>query len=467
MVDIGSQYGSHVLLERDATINEAIATAWAKGLYPGSGEGGGRDHAFFLDGSRRIVAYLLSQNPVGSATPATCAQMAEWVSNEEELVKKLVGSEHIKTLSEAKEQRGAFVAYIASIGPAMRLMQTPGENGMRSLSILEYCERRAAGEDPGWIFFTSTEMDRDANLPMQTALMEMLIRGVQWRQGKHMIPVVFLLDELGTAFRRIPQLTEGMATIRKAKGAMILGVHDMPQLESLYGANGGKTIMDQASTIVAFANNDPFAASYISRRIGEEEISRLKEQRPMHLVDKHNRGRSWSMEIMRQFVVIDAEIQALPPFHGYVAQRGLVTKYQTVVQDMPLVTPPLEREIPRYIPKYVREETVVELEAEPGATAEEPEETGDGGGVTVEDLATALMQVAKTLKGSAKPKANGKRGATTGQATFNNYWAKDPTCPICQRDEPGTPAHWGSDRCQSGSLMSKGTVAHCDCEICS
>lgn len=39
-------------------------------------------------------------------------------------------------------------------------------------------------------------------------------------------------------------------------------------------------------------------------------------------------------------------------------------------------------------------------------------------------------------------------------------------CPTCESPEEFKPSHLGSTRCQSGSLASGGTNAHCTCDTC-
>lgn len=348
VIDIGSEDGAHFTLEREAR-NEAEATAWAKAFYPG---GGGSQNSFFLEGTRRIFAYLIAQHNVFNdpKSPATCARVAEWVSNpEEQLVARLMGSEFMSTISKAKEQSAGFFGHLASIGASLRMMQPAGE-GYREFCVREWCERRALGEDPGWIFMTGTKMTEDANMPIQTAMMQMLIVGCQTSQGAESRPVVFLLDEVATSFRRIPELVKGMATMRSARGCMVLGLHDMAQLIDLYGREGATTIMDQASTLFTFGTNDPETWNYMERRIGRREISRLTEQRPMHLIDGHNRARNWGMQIVTEPVVMGEQIENLPIYEGYFVQRGFVVPYRTVVYPRVAQNVRREREIPAHRP---------------------------------------------------------------------------------------------------------------------
>jgi len=43
---------------------------------------------------------------------------------------------------------------------------------------------------------------------------------------------------------------------------------------------------------------------------------------------------------------------------------------------------------------------------------------------------------------------------------------EDPPCPICASPETFKPHHDGSARCESGSIASGGTHAHCTCDTC-
>lgn len=41
-----------------------------------------------------------------------------------------------------------------------------------------------------------------------------------------------------------------------------------------------------------------------------------------------------------------------------------------------------------------------------------------------------------------------------------------PGCPTCALPDSFKPSHYGSKRCESGSLASGGTHAHCSCDTC-
>lgn len=44
----------------------------------------------------------------------------------------------------------------------------------------------------------------------------------------------------------------------------------------------------------------------------------------------------------------------------------------------------------------------------------------------------------------------------------------DPTCRTCEanKNERMAPSHYGSVRCESGSLNSGGSNSHCTCDVC-
>jgi hypothetical protein len=103
----------------------------------------------------------------------------------------------------------------------------------------------------------------------------------------------------------------------------------LPQLEQRYGEKGAQTITAQAYTNVIFGTGSEREAAHIEKMIGHEEIDRVTENRPWHLMlfNRGHRARSITNQITTTAPVTAAEIQKLRRFHGYMLQEGRVLHF--------------------------------------------------------------------------------------------------------------------------------------------
>jgi hypothetical protein len=340
-------------MEREAR-DEARATPWGTAFFPGTA----RDQPFFLNNCRGMLSILMAENNdvAKPEDPLTCATLGRWLVNPWKfLLPRFQGSEfETITTGDSKDMQSGLMATLAMVGKSMRMMPATA-GGRKSFSVREWCEARGRGENPGWLFFTSTKVTAESTRPLKSAVLDNIILSVQAKPTtRGRVPHVWIfLDEVGTALNRLPQLTEGMTNLRKAGATVVLGIHDMPQLEERYD-RAANTVMNQAGTLIAFSVNDPTAAKYLQERAGSAEIMRLVENRPMHIFATH-RSRSWTPQIVTEPVVMAAEFQNRDPFHGYVIHRGMVLEMETVQPDLPMVAKRTERLIPLvdYTPSVV------------------------------------------------------------------------------------------------------------------
>jgi hypothetical protein len=102
-------------------------------------------------------------------------------------------------------------------------------------------------------------------------------------------------------------------------------------------------------------------ALHIEKMIGHEEIDRVTENRPWHLMlfNRGHRARSITNQVTTTAPVTAAEIQALPRFAGYLLQEGRVLHFRlrppkkraVLAEPIRRVIPPLiYREEPEAVP---------------------------------------------------------------------------------------------------------------------
>jgi type IV secretory pathway TraG/TraD family ATPase VirD4 len=135
--------------------------------------------------------------------------------------------------------------------------------------------------------------------------------------------VWFVLDEVAT-MGPITQLESGTTKQRASGNPVVLGFHDLAQMEKRYGEKGAQTITGQAYTVITLGTGNEKEASHIERTIAHEEIDQMTENRPAHFLG--HRARNQSITVRDTAVVTAAQIQQLPRFEGYLLQQGRVIK---------------------------------------------------------------------------------------------------------------------------------------------
>jgi type IV secretion system coupling TraD/TrwB family protein len=309
--------------------DEPEGTPWASSFFPEHP----RSQPFFVRKPRAIFAYLMSRYSAHNEPnePATCARLGSWLAGgENEILKRVMGTEHYRSLNrggaekvEISDQSQGLFSTLGEIAKVLRMMPASAE-GRRRFSLREWKKDRQ-----GCIFLCSEPETQEAIMPLHTAIADMAILHTQAEVYDRDVPRVwFVLDEAAT-MGRIGQLESGMTKQRASGNPIVLGFHDLPQLEQRYGEKGAQTITAQAYTNVIFGTGSEREAAHIEKMIGHEEIDRVTENRPWHLMlfNRGHRARSITNQITTTAPVTAAEIQKLRRFHGYMLQEGRVLHF--------------------------------------------------------------------------------------------------------------------------------------------
>ena len=313
----------------DEAADEPEATPWASSFFPEHP----RSQPFFVRKPRAIFAYLMSRYSAHNepGEPATCARLGSWLSGgESEILKRVKGTEHYRSLNrggsttvEISDMSQSLFTTLGEIAKVLRMMPASPE-GRRRFSLREWKKNRQ-----GCIFLCSEPETQEAIMPLHTAIADMAILHTQAEVHDRDVPRVwFVFDEAAT-MGRVGQLESGMTKQRASGNPIVLGFHDLPQLEQRYGEKGAQTITAQAYTNIIVGTGSDKEAAHIEKMIGHEEIDRVTENRPWHLLlfNKGHRARSVTNQITSTAPVTAAEIQALPRFHGYMLQEGRVLRF--------------------------------------------------------------------------------------------------------------------------------------------
>ena len=310
----------------DEAQDEPEATPWASSLFPDQPRG----NPFFFRVPRAIVAYLMSRYSSYNeqAEPASCARLGYWLANgPSEIIPRMKGTEHYNSLNrggknvvEISDQSQSLFSSLGELAKPLRMMpDSPA--GRRRFSVKQWARKRH-----GWIFLSSEPVTQEAMMPLHSTIADMAILHTQAEVHDRELPRVwFVLDEVAT-MGPVSQLVSGATKQRASGNPLILGFHDLAQMEWVYGEKRAQTITGQAYTVMTLRTGSEKEAGHIERTIAHEEIDQMTENRPSHLFG--HRARNQSNQVRDTAVVTAAQIQALPRFSGYMLQEGRVMKFR-------------------------------------------------------------------------------------------------------------------------------------------
>ncbi|HTV05955.1 MAG TPA: type IV secretion system DNA-binding domain-containing protein [Acidobacteriaceae bacterium] len=323
-----------------------------------------RKGEFFIESPQKIFAFLMAYGP-------TPDDLVQWMSNPEEIDRRLKGTEHAHLIDpRAHQQRAGVLGSLGLVADSLRLLPKKGE-GNGEWTATEWAEKRR-----GWIFLTSLPAEREALRPLQSLWIDWLVLRLLNEPTKEQRRVWFIIDELAS-LQKLPQLHTAITESRKSRNPVVLGFQGKAQLEYLYG-HLAEVMLSQPATNVWLTTKEPNAGEWVSKAIGKVEIERLRETH----FDGTRAGRNFTVERQVEPLVLESEISGLAELHAYMKYQNYVTYFSFPYFDMPEIAKDFElRERPDdklpYDPKNVRaarpEVPATELAQEPEAAA--PPET--------------------------------------------------------------------------------------------
>lgn len=329
------------------------------------------DQPFFIRQASTLFAFLVSHyQPTGR-------QLGDWMANDTLIDRLVRGTEFERTLTkDSAAQRSGIISTLNMTGPAFRLLP---DGASRHFSVKEWVKTRQ-----GNIFITNTLNSRAALRPLQSMWIDLMIARIISMGPRADLPFVWMiLDELAS-LQNLPQLKVAVTENRKAGLSVVVGFHGKSQIEAIYGKESD-TIFAQAKTKIILRTNEPDAAEWASRMIGDVELERAKESRPAHAIVSGGRGHSYSTEKRIERLVMASQIQNLKDLHGYF-------RYQDICCPVHFAILPKTKIAEPFVPAPVRSRwdpdpsVVIDVEAQQG-TAADPEvfdvEPGNSSGALV------------------------------------------------------------------------------------
>jgi len=316
---------------------------------------------FFIESPQKIFAFLMAYGP-------TPEELIEWMSNPEEIDRRLKGTEHAHLIDpRAHQQRAGVLASLGLVADSLRLLPKTNE-GNGSWTATEWAEKRQ-----GWIFLTSLPAEREALRPLQSLWIDWLVLRLLNEPKEAQRRVWFVIDELAS-LQKLPQLHTAITEARKSRNPVVLGFQGKAQLEYLYG-HLAEVMLSQPATSIWLTTKEPKAGQWVSEFIGKVEVERLRETH----FDGTRAGRNFALDRQIEPLVMESEISGLADLHAYMKYRNYVTRFSFPYFDMPVVAEGFEAreraddKLP-YDPKRMRpaEAYPAELRQVPEASAPAP-----------------------------------------------------------------------------------------------
>jgi hypothetical protein len=275
---------------------------------------------FFHETPAQIFAHLLKLGP-------TPHQLAAWMANEVELMKRVSGTEMAFYIDrKAGPQRAGVLSSLGLVAKCFRLLPEKDE-GRPVWNARSWAKRRK-----GWIFITSRPPERDTLRPLHSLWIDLLVMRLLTAPQPGQRPVWFVIDELAS-LQKLPQLHTAITENRKSKNPLILGFQGKAQLEVIYG-HLAEVMLSQPATKIFMKTAEPKAAEWISEALGKVEIERLKETK----FDGTRSGHNFTVERQVESLVMGSEITGLDDRHAYLKLGNHVARFAFDYMDLPIRT---------------------------------------------------------------------------------------------------------------------------------
>jgi type IV secretory pathway TraG/TraD family ATPase VirD4 len=274
---------------------------------------------FFIESPQKIFAFLMAYGP-------TPEELVKWMSDPQEIDRRLKGTEHAHLIDpKAEHQRAGVLGSLGLVADSLRLLPKKGQ-GNGEWSATEWAETRQ-----GWIFITSLPAEREALRPLQSLWIDLLVLRLLNEPKDGQKRAWFVIDELAS-LQKLPQLHTAITENRKSNNPVILGFQGKAQLEYLYG-HLAEVMLSQPATSIWLKTKEPSAGEWVSKFIGKVEIERLRETH----FDGSRAGRNFALDRQVEPLVMESEISGLADLHAYMKYENYVTRFSFPYFDMPIV----------------------------------------------------------------------------------------------------------------------------------
>jgi hypothetical protein len=293
----------------DEVVHEAEALTLATSLFPDKP----RENTFFVEGPRKIFAYLLTLKP-------TPEQLVWWMSREDELDKRVQGTELATFIYRgAGPQRGGVLGALNMVADSLKMLPKEKDTKQRWTTV------DWSLQQSGWLFLTSIPRFRERLLPLISLWLDTLVLRLMNQGDRSTRKAWFVLDELAS-LQRLPQLHTALTENRKSNNPVVIGFQGRSQLEVRYG-HEAEAMLSQPATKIFLHTSEPRAAKWISDTIGEVEIERIKQAVNKEQFPHMRRSKSYYTERRTEPLILPSEIGGMPRMHALAKVDNLVVPF--------------------------------------------------------------------------------------------------------------------------------------------
>ncbi len=173
-------------------------------------------------------------------------------------------------------------------------------------------------ENPGFLFMTYRDDQLDSLRDMISCALDVAARTILALPANSQRRVWLIIDEFASIGK--VQSIEAIATkARKMGGCLLIGLQSVSQLKDRYGEHAAQTILSCLSSWLVLRCSDADTAEYVSKYIGEAEVSRMTRGESS---SDTGGSASLSEQIQTQRAVMPVELQRLANLQGFFKLAG-------------------------------------------------------------------------------------------------------------------------------------------------
>lgn len=188
------------------------------------------------------------------------------------------------------------------------------EDNANPFSVADFLK----AEKPGFLFLTYRDDQLDSLRNMMSCVLDIAARTILAMPASPTRRVWLIIDEFASIGK--VQSIEAVATkARKMGGCLLLGLQSVSQLQDRYGEKAAQTILGCLSSWLVLRCSDAETSEYISKYIGDSEISRMTRGESS---SESGGSDSLSEQIQTQRAVMPVELQRLANLQGFFKLAG-------------------------------------------------------------------------------------------------------------------------------------------------
>ncbi|MGB9760554.1 MAG: type IV secretion system DNA-binding domain-containing protein, partial [Thermoproteota archaeon] len=202
----------------------------------------------------------------------------------------------------------------------------------------EFSLKQWLEEEGGFLFIVGFPKLRDTLRPLLSLFIDVAIKHALSLPEDTRRRIFFILDEFST-LQKLSAILFGLEQGRSKGLSLVLALQDFNQLERIYH-EAAFSILNNCSSIVSFALNDPKSQEVMSKVFGEAEILETDETHSMGVEDMKD-GLSLVRRRRLEKVILPAEFAYLKDLQAYLK----ILSYPTSKVKIPFVSFPVRNKV--------------------------------------------------------------------------------------------------------------------------